>query len=223
MFAKATLARDMQVAKTPGAVSKQQLDQDQAAVDEADAAVAAATASLEVYRLNLDFTKVTSLIDGQVSRYYQTLGNLIVQDQTLLTTVVSLDPMYVYFNVDEGTLNRVIRGVNSGKIGPYQRGKMPVLIALEGEKDFPHEGIVNFVDNQMDPNTGSISVRGRFDNKKPKNGVRLLKPGMFVRVRLPIGRPHQAVLVVDRAVGSDQGLKSVYVLDAENKVQYRRV
>jgi multidrug efflux system membrane fusion protein len=131
--------------------------------------------------------------------------------------------MYVYFNVDEGTLNRVIRGINSGKIEPYQKGKMPVLISLDGEKEFLHQGTVNFVDNQMNPNTGSISVRGTFDNRKSPSGVRILKPGMFVRVRLPIGRPHQAVLVVDRAVGSDQGLKSVYVLGAKNTVQYRRV
>ena len=75
----------------------------------------------------------------------------------------------------------------------------------------------------MNPNTGSISVRGVFANPKPANGVRLLSPGMFVRVRLPIGQPHPAILVIDRAVGSDQGLKFVYVVDAENKVQYRRV
>ena len=103
-LAKANYARDQEVAKTPGAVSVQQLDQDKAAVDEADAAVKAFQASLEVYKLNLSFTKVTSPIDGQVSRYFLTLGNLVVQDQTLLTTVVSLDPMYVYFDVDEGTV-----------------------------------------------------------------------------------------------------------------------
>jgi membrane fusion protein, multidrug efflux system len=92
-LAKATYARDLEVAKTPGAVSKQQLDQDKAAVDEGDAAVKASQASMEVYKLNLGFTKVASPIDGQVSRYFLTLGNLVVQDQTLLTTVVSLDPI----------------------------------------------------------------------------------------------------------------------------------
>ena len=124
-LAKANYARDLEVAKTPGAVSIQQLDQDKAAVDEADAAVKAFQASLEVYKLNLSFTKVTSPIDGQVSRYFLTLGNLVVQDQTLLTTVVSLDPMYVYFDVDEGTLLRVRRAVNEGTITALSGGRNP--------------------------------------------------------------------------------------------------
>ena len=91
-------------------------------MDEADAAVKAVQASLEVYKLNLSFTKVISPIDGQVSRYYLTLGNLVVQDQTLLTTVVSLDPMYVYFDVDEGTMIRVRKAINQGTIKRYQEG-----------------------------------------------------------------------------------------------------
>ncbi|MHB1037861.1 MAG: efflux RND transporter periplasmic adaptor subunit [Pirellulales bacterium] len=222
-LAKANYARDQEVAKTPGAVSVQQLDQDKAAVDEADAAVKAFQASLEVYKLNLSFTRVTSPIDGQVSRYFMTLGNLVVQDQTLLTTVVSLDPMYVYFDVDEGTVLRVRKAINEGTINRYPQGGIPVQMALQGEADFPHQGVVDFVNNQVNPNTGSLSVRGVFANPKPANGLRLISPGMFVRVRLPIGQPHPAILVIDRAVGSDQGLKYVYVLDAENKVQYRRV
>ena len=132
-LAKANYARDQEVAKTPGAVSVQQLDQDKAAVDEADAAVKAFQASLEVYKLNLSFTKVTSPIDGQVSRYFLTLGNLVVQDQTLLTTVVSLDPMYVYFDMDEGTLLRVRKAINEGTIKRYQEGEIPVFMALQSE------------------------------------------------------------------------------------------
>ena len=212
------------MAKTPGAVSVQQLDQDKAAVDEADAAVKAFQASLEVYKLNLSFTKVTSPIDGQVSRYFLTLGNLVVQDQTLLTTVVSLDPMYVYFDIDEGTVLRVRKAINEGTIKRYQEGRDSRLHgACRAKTAIPHQGTVNFVNNQVNPNTGSISVRGVFANPKPANGIRLLSPGMFVRVRLPIGQPHPALLVIDRAIGSDQGLKFVYVVDAENKVQYRRV
>ena len=227
-LAKANYARDLEVAKTPGAVSIQQLDQDKAAVDEADAAVKAFQASLEVYKLNLSFTKVTSPIDGQVSRYFLTLGNLVVQDQTLLTTVVSLDPMYVYFDVDEGTLLRVRRAVNEGTVKRYQEGRVPVLMALQGEVDrqgqvdYRHQGTINFVNNQVNPNTGSISVRGGFENPKPANGTRLFSPGMFVRVRLPIGQPHAAMLVIDRAIGSDQGLKFVYVV-AKHLVEKRTV
>ena len=222
-LAKANYARDKEVAKTPGAVSVQQLDQDKAAVDEADAAVKAFQASLEVYKLNLSFTEVTSPIDGQVSRYFMTLGNLVVQDQTLLTTVVSLDPMYVYFDIDEGTVLRARQAINEGTIKRYQEGGIPVLMALQGEDEYRHQGTINFVNNQVNPNTGSISARGVFANPKPAKGVRLLSPGMFVRVRLPIGRPQPAVLVIDRAIGSDQGLKFVYVVDAKNKVQSRRV
>jgi multidrug efflux system membrane fusion protein len=222
-LAKANYARDLEVAKTPGAVSAQQLDQDKAAIDEADAAVKAFQASMEVNRLNLSFTEVTSPIDGQVSRYFLTLGNLVVQDQTLLTTVVSLDPMYIYFDVDEGTLLRIRRAVNEGKIVRYESGKIPVHAGLQGEADFPHKGFVNFVNNQVNPNTGSISVRGTLANPKPANGIRVLSPGMFVRVRLPIGQPHSALLVIDRAIGSDQGLKFVYLVDSQNKVQQRQV
>jgi membrane fusion protein, multidrug efflux system len=223
-LAKANLARDKEVAKTPGAVSVQQLDQDKASVDEADAAVKAFQASLEVYALNLSFTRVTSPIDGRVSRYFMTLGNLVVQDQTLLTTVVSLDPMYVYFDIDEGTVLRVRKAINDGTMKRYEEGGIPVFMALQNEgSSFPHKGTIDFVNNQVNPNTASLSMRGRFANPIPANGVRLLSPGMFVRARLPIGQPHAAILVIDRAVGSDQDKKFVYVIDAENKVQYRRV
>jgi multidrug efflux system membrane fusion protein len=222
-LAKANYARDQNVAKTPGAVSLQQLDQDKAAVAEADAAVKAFQASVEVFKLNLSFTKVTAPVDGQVSRYYLTLGNLVVQDQTLLTTVVSVDPMYVYFDMDEPTVLRIRRAINAGQLTPYQERKFPVLVGLQNEEGFPHQGIIDFVNNQVNPSTGSISVRGVVPNSRPPKGVRLLSPGMFVRIRLPISLPHPALLVIDRAVGSDQGLKFVYVIDAQHKAQYRRV
>jgi multidrug efflux system membrane fusion protein len=222
-LAKATFARDLEIAKTPGAVSMQQLDQDKASVAEAEASVRAAKASLEVYTLNLSFTKVTSPIDGQVSRYYLTRGNLVNQDQTLLTTVVSLDPIYGYFDMDELTLLQVRRAINEGRIKVPEQGHVPVLMGLQAEEGYPHQGTINFSNNQVNPMTGSITVRGVFANPKPATGTRLFSPGMFVRIRLPIGQPHPALLVIDRAVLSDQGLKYVYVVDAENKVQYRRV
>jgi membrane fusion protein, multidrug efflux system len=208
---------------TPGAVSQQQLDQYKAQVEEAQAQLKAFQSSLEVYRLNLEFTRVTSPIDGRVSRYYLTLGNLVNQDQTLLTTVVSQDPMYAYFDTDEPTLLRLRRAVADGRIKVAERGENPVFMGLQDEEGFPHEGRINFVNNQVNPTTGSITMRGVFPNPKLAGGVRLLSPGMFVRIRLPIGLPHPARLIVDRAIGSDQGLKYVYVVDAENKVQYRRV
>jgi multidrug efflux system membrane fusion protein len=223
LLAKTTLARDQEIAKTPGAVSLQQLDQDRAAVDEAEARVKAFQASTEVYKLNLSFTKVTSPINGQVSRYYLTTGNLVNQDQTLLTTVVSLDPMYAYFDMDEPTLLRARRAVNEGRIKAPPSGAVAVYMGLQGEEGFPHAGTVNFVNNQVNATTGSIAVRGKFDNTKPPNGTRLLSPGMFLRIRLPLGDPHPALLVIDRAIGSDLGHKYVYVKDKDNKAQYRRI
>jgi multidrug efflux system membrane fusion protein len=224
---------------TQAAISQQQLEQDKATMTEAQARVKAAQASLEVFKLNLAFTKVTSPIDGQVSRYYLTLGNLVNQDQTLLTTVMSLDPMYVYFDMDEPTLLRLRKAGNAGQIKPAPSplspatgergrsegvdGQFAVLMGLQGEDGFPHRGTLNFVNNQVNTATGSITMRGVFPNPKPDGGTRLLSPGMFVRVRLPIGQPYPALLVLDRAIGSDQGQKFVYVVDAEHKVQYRRI
>ncbi len=210
--------------RVPNSVSQQELDQRKAAVEEAEARVKSYQKSMEIVRLDHEFTKVVSPIDGLVSRYYLTLGNLVTQDQTLLTTVVSLDPMYAYFDIDEATLLRIRKEINEGRIKRHPQGtEIPVMMGLQGEDGYPHQGTINFVNNQVDPATGSILARGVFANPQPQGGVRLLSPGMFVRIRLPIGLPHSALLVIDRAVGSDQGLKFVYVLDAQNKVQYRRV
>jgi len=224
-LAKTTLARDRAVnAQVPGSISQQQFDQEQAVVDEAEARVKAYEVNMELYRLNHEFTRVLSPIDGQIGRYVLQIGNLVNQDQTLLTTVVSVDPMHVWFEMDEPTLLRIRRTVSEGTVQtPTDGGKMPVSMKLQGEEGYPHEGYVNFVNNQVNSQTGSILVRGVFPNPLPKKGPRLLSPGMFARVRLPIGGPHQALLVLDRAVGSDQGLKFVYVLDSESKVQSRRV
>jgi multidrug efflux system membrane fusion protein len=280
-LAKTTLSRYQALDRsTPGAVAKQALDQYQAAVVEAEARVDSQKKSLEVYNLNKEFTRVVSPIDGQVSRYYLTLGNLVNQDQTLLTTIVSLDPMYAYFDMDESTLLQIRKAIAQGKIAAPAGGEIPLQLGLQNEEGFPHLGAINFVNNQVNSTTGSITMRGVFANPKlipdsnaspaatpaaspaskspgeaiiPVTSVRktpgatgstaspagkpadpraasashlvprLFSPGMFVRVRLPIGQPHPAMLVIDRAIQSDQGLKYVYVLDAQNKVQTRSV
>jgi multidrug efflux system membrane fusion protein len=221
--AKANNDLAKETGKTPGAISVQDVNKYQAAEEEALADVDAAQAHVEVNRLNREFCEVTSPIDGQVSRYYFTLGNLVNQDQTLLTTVVSLDPIYAYFDVDERTLLRIRTAINTGRMKLRQPGEIPVLMGVQGETGYPHEGFVNFINNKVDPYTGTITLRGKFDNPKPEKGLRTLSPGLFVRVRIPLGEPHDALLVTDRAVGTDQGLKYLYVVDAQNKVQYRRV
>jgi multidrug efflux system membrane fusion protein len=223
-LAKVTLARDKAInALAPGSISQQQFDQEQAVVDEAQARVTAFEKSMEIYTLSHEFTRVTSPIDGMISRYYLTLGNLVNQDQTLLTTIVSVDPMYAYFEMDEPTLLRIRRAINEGKIRVPQDGKMTVMMGLQGEEGFPHQGTINFINNQVNPTTGSILVRGVFANPLPPGGQRLLSPGMFVRIRLPIGLPRPSLLIIDRAIGSDQGAKFVYVLDSKDVVQSRRV
>ena len=207
-LARTTLARDRAInSLKPGSVSQQQFDQEQAVVDEAEARVKAYEKSMEISRLSHEFTRVVSPIDGQISRYYLTLGNLVNQDQTLLTTVVSVDPMYVYFEMDEPTLVAHSQGGQRGQDQAARRRacSLPVFMGLQGEDGFPHRGTINFVNNQVNPTTGSILVRGVFSNPLPKGGHRLLSPGMFVRVRLPIGQPYPALLVIDRAIGSDQG------------------
>jgi membrane fusion protein, multidrug efflux system len=118
---------------------------------------------------------------------------------------------------------RVRRAIAEGKVKPAVANKNPVLMGLQDEEGFPHAGTMDFVNNVVNPTTGSITARGVFPNPILPQGVRLLSPGMFVRIRLPIGARHPVLLVIDRAISSDQGLKYVYVIDAQNNVQYRRV
>lgn len=260
-YAVATNERFKKLAeKQKDAVSDRELDQYQAQEDQAKANLKYAEANLESADLNYRWTKIYAPINGRISRYYLTPGNLVNQDATQLTTLVSMDRMYVYFDMDEPTLLRIKRAINEGKHRPPRldaltssffgvsafgllsvpagRGDLAVSAALipervapdatlemglAGEEGYPHKGIVNFIDNQVNAGTGSISVRGIFNNPRPAGGTFLIVPGMFVRVRMPIGQPQQELLVIDRAITSDQGLKSVYVMDAEHKVQPRRV
>ncbi len=208
---------------SPGAVSQQEIVQRQGARDEANAAVKSAQASLERCQLNYDWCKVTSPIAGRVSRYYLTLGNLATQDTAVLTTIVSEDPLYVYFDIDERTALRIIRSLLPGEVDRIKNKQVPVLMGLSDEQDFPHTGYIDFANNVVNPSTGTVTVRGVFDNPLGTSGRRLLKPGMFVRVRLPIGKPYPALLVSEKALATDQGQKCVYVVDAKNQVEYRRV
>ena len=206
-----------------GAVSQQEIVQRQGSRDEANAAVKSATAALEQCQLNYDWCRVKSPIAGRTSRYYLTVGNLVTQDTALLTTVVSEDPLYVYFDVDERTALRILRHLLPQDADLIKAGKVPVCMGLSDEEGFPHTGRVDFTDNVVNAATGTVTARGVFDNPLTSSERRLLKPGMFVRVQLPIGRPHQALLVSERALATDQGQKCVYVVDEQNRVQYRRV
>jgi multidrug efflux system membrane fusion protein len=185
---------------------------------EAAAGVGVARASLEVARLNLGFTQVRSPVSGRVSRANVDPGNLVKADDTLLTTIVTTDPMYAYFDVDERTLLRLRRMVREGKIRSSRETSVPVEMALTDEDGFRNAGTIDFVDNRLTADTGTLRVRGVFPNP---NG--LLSPGLFVRVRMPVGQPRDATLIPEQALATDQGQKFVYVVDDKNVVQYRRV
>jgi hypothetical protein len=158
-LAKAVLARaEFTASRSPGAVSPQEIEQDRAQVEQSTALVDLYKANLATAQLNLDWTNVKSPIAGQVSRYYLTVGNLVLADQTLLTTVVSLDPMYVYFDVDERTGLRVRKAINAGTIKPHGAiADVPVLMALEGDPEYQHNGHLNFVNNQVSGGAFGIS------------------------------------------------------------------
>jgi RND family efflux transporter MFP subunit len=180
-------------------------------------------ATVERARLNVIFTRVTAPISGRISRYSVTVGNLVsagdLTSGTLLTTIVSVDPMYAYFDVDERTVLRVKQLIREGKVGsPYDGVQIPVWLGLANEEGHPHHGTINFIDNQVNSKTGTIRVRGVFPNKDE-----FLLPGYFARVRVPVAPPHQALLVTERALDTDQGQKIVYVVDSDNKVTPRPV
>ena len=223
-LAKADNLRAKEVAKTPGAISVQELDKYQAAEEEAKAAVEAVKAGNEIHELNLEFCRVISPISGRISRYYFTLGNLVNQDSTLLTTVVSEDPIYVYFDTDERTILRVKRLMQEGKIPARDnQEQITFQLALQDETEYKHTARVNFINNKIDPLTGTITVRGVLDNPLVGGRARLFIPGMFCRVKLPIGGPREVTLVSEKAVGTDQGNKFVYVVGDDNKALSRRV
>ena len=199
-------------------ISREQYDLVAGDRAEAEAAVSVAKANLRTAKLNLDFTKVKAPLAGQISRTQLDPGNLVKSDDTILTTLVTLDPIFAYFEVDERTLLMMRRYVEQGKIKTGSEAEVPVLMGLADESGFPHKGTINFVDNRLDVATGTLQVRGVFENP-----THILSPGLFVRVRLPIGDPYEAVLIDEQALGTDQGQKFVYVIDQQNNAQYRQV
>jgi multidrug efflux system membrane fusion protein len=225
-LARADVARVEEVAKTPGAISLQDVDKYVAAEAEAEALLKANRASAEVAALNLEFTDVMSPVEGIVGRNLLTLGNLVTQDTTLLTTVVSQDPMYVYFNVDERTMLRAMQLIREGKIKPISEGgQVPVEIGLANEgDDYPHQGLMDFVNNQVATSTATIELRAVLANPPvSQSRERLFRPGMFVRVRLPMGQPSKALLVPQAALGNDQGSKYLLVVNDQNIVEFRPI
>ncbi|HEY1077446.1 MAG TPA: efflux RND transporter periplasmic adaptor subunit [Fontimonas sp.] len=192
------------------AISREEYDRIVTAAAAATADVGAVDASLEAARLNLEFTRVTAPIDGRVSRAHITVGNL-VSSADLLTTLVSDDPIYAYFDTDEQTYLRY-----SNRDG--EKSDKPVYMGLANEAGYPRAGRFDFIDNRLDPRTGTIRGRAVFANP---DGA--LTPGLFARVRLVAGEQRERVLIDDRAVGADLGKKFVLALKADNTIEYRPV
>jgi len=195
--------------------SKEEYDTSLAQRNQADAAFVSSQAQVSAAKLNLDFTQITAPISGRISREQVTVGNLVQTDNTLLTNITSVDPIYAYFNVDERSVERY-QELHKGRVDPQQN--VPVYLKLENETGFPHEGVIDFSNNQFDSGTGTLQARGVFPNK---NG--LLIPGAFVTVRIGGTAPYKGILITDRAVASDQGRKFCLVVDANNVVQARPV
>lgn len=196
------------------AISREEYDTDMANAQEAGANVDGAAAAVDTAALNLEFTRVTAPISGIVGRAEVTAGNLVTSGQTLLTTLVSIDPIYVSFDGDEQAYLQYMRLGRS----PGDADHKPVFVGLADETGYPHRGSMVFVDNEIDPATGTVRARGLL-----ANADREFMPGMFARVKLPGGSPHEAVLINDSAVGTDQSVKYVLVVGADHRAQYRPV
>jgi RND family efflux transporter MFP subunit len=220
-YDEAEYQRNLRLVGT-GAVSRSDLEKTASARGVDKANIAADKAQVASRQLDLDYTKVTAPISGRVSRYVVTVGNLIQSgDQgggTLLSTIVSVNPMYAYFDVDEYTVLRVRRLIREGKAKSARNDEVTVWLGLANDEGYPHQGTINFVDNQINPRTGTLRLRGVFPNADEA-----LLPGHFARVRVPIGYSHQALLISDRAIDSDQGQKIVYVVNENNEVVTRPI
>ena len=203
------------------AISEEEADSRSKAVRTSVAAIESARASVEMAKLNMEYTRVTAPISGRIGRKLITEGNLVNGDQgqsTLLTTIVSLDPVYCYFDADERAVMKYQRLAREGKGENMRDGKMACELALADETGFPHKGLLDFVDNRVDSATGTLRARGIFPNPE-----RVLQPGFFARVRVPGSAKTSALLIPDQAVGTDQGQKFVLVVDPQNTVEYKIV
>ena len=197
---------------TDNAIAKRDYDEAQNANREAIASVKAAKAALEAAQINLGYTAITAPVSGRMSRAELTVGNVVSigPNAPVLTTLVSMSPIYASFDVDEHTYLRFL--------SHDSKGTVPVWIGLANETGYSREGVIDSVDNRLDTSSGTIRVRARFDNADS-----VLVPGLYARVRVGGGAPHQAVLVSDAAVQTDQDKKFVLLVNQENKVLYREV
>ncbi len=204
-----------------GVISAEDFERRSKAATDAAATLKGAEAELEQAKLDLEFTEIHSPVAGRASNARVTMGNLIVGDgntPTLMTTIVPLDPMYCYIEVDERSVLKYRQLHREGKRMSAQFGKVDVEMELALESGFPRKGYIDFIDNVLDPNTGTIRARAVFPNED-----KLMAPGFFARVRVPGSQEYDGFLVPDRAIADDQDSSFVWVVDGENTAHYRKV
>jgi RND family efflux transporter MFP subunit len=199
-------------------IAKQDYDTTAAQKYVGDAQVVASQAAVESAQLNLDFTLIRSPIHGRIGAQLVNRGNLVQANSTQLTTIVSIDPMYAYFYVDERSVLRYQEAVKAGKMPTAKQATLPVWLQLENEQGYPHGGVIDFINNAFDPSTGTLQLRGRFPNLDG-----FLLPGAFGSVRVAGSPRYEAVLVADRAIGSDQDQKYVVVVQPDGLTKYQKV
>jgi multidrug efflux system membrane fusion protein len=198
------------------AISQEEMDERTNALQESVSAIASAKAAVEQAALNVEFTHITSPIDGRVSRTEITRGNLVAggPGATLLTTVVSLNPIYAYFDGDEQSYLKYVKLARSGQLRSSREVKTPVYMGLANEDGYPHQGYIDFLDNQVNAAAGTIRIRAVFDNRE-----RLFTPGLFAKIKIVGSGNYKAILVRDSAVGTDQDKKYVLRLAPDGTVQ----
>jgi len=201
-------------------ISASEFDQKAATFQGAAAAKSSAEAAKNAAALNLEFTQIKSPVDGRVSDQRITLGNLVqpgAGPESVLTTVISVDPIYAKVDADENAILKYVKLSEEGKRVSARTAKIPAWIELGNETDFPHEGYVDFVDNRLDPGTGTIRARIVLKNWNPN----FITPGFFVRVRVAGATPYRAALVADRVISSQQGLKYAFVVKPDGTIERR--
>jgi len=204
--------------KQSRAISEEEFDARDKGLLENSAQVKAAEADVRTAQLNLEFTEIHAPIGGRIGRELITPGNLVKADDTILTQIVSLDPVYVYLDADERAALKYRRLTQAGKRAGVKEGKIPAQLALLDETGFPHQGVIDYADPRLDTGSGTLRVRGVF-----RNPDEFLSPGYFARVRMPGSEPYPALLLPEKAIGADQGQKFVWIAKDDGSIEYRRI
>ncbi|AMK78921.1 MULTISPECIES: efflux RND transporter periplasmic adaptor subunit [Methylomonas] len=200
------------------AISAEEYDMRNKGLREAAAAVESAEANVYTAKLNLEYTEIRAPINGRVGREMVTAGNLVKVDDTLLTNIVSTDPVYVYVDADEQSVLRYRRHAQQHGTGSADLKGTPVELAVADETDFPHQGKLDYIAPREDAATGTLTLRGVFANPDE-----LLSPGFFARLRVQASASYQALLLPDRAIATDQAQRFVWVINQDNQAEYRQV